>query len=168
MIVQKYCSYMFLVHIQYHSPIDIFNPSQLDIMNLPLDSSLFIPHLILRKFLNRTACPPSFSKPQTSPVAPWRLPDADADEEHITSDIGSVGDFAAGSEVAFGTILQRTYSVLGARMHYGHPDIMNKQPLGCGKEVDRYLSGMWKGCGYLSYFVISNRLERSITYIYIS
>ena len=51
-------------------------------------------------------------------------------QEHITSDIGSVGDFAAGSEVAFGTILQRTYSVLGARMHYGHPDIMNKQPLG--------------------------------------
>jgi len=48
-------------------------------------------------------------------------------QEHITSDIGSVGDFAAGSEVAFGTILQRTYSVLGARMHYGHPDIMNKQ-----------------------------------------
>ena len=37
-------------------------------------------------------------------------------QEHITSDIGSVGDFAAGSEVAFGTILQRTYSVLGARM----------------------------------------------------
>ena len=50
-------------------------------------------------------------------------------QEHITSDIGSVGDFAAGSEVAFGTILQRTYSVLGARMHYGHPDIMNKQLL---------------------------------------
>ena len=55
-------------------------------------------------------------------------------QEHITSDIGSVGDFAAGSEVAFGTILQRTYSVLGARMHYGHPDIMNKQPLG-GKDL---------------------------------
>jgi len=47
--------------------------------------------------------------------------------EHITSDIGSVGDFAAGSEMAFGTILQRSYAVLGARMHYGHPDIMNKQ-----------------------------------------
>jgi hypothetical protein len=47
--------------------------------------------------------------------------------EHITSDIGSVGDMAASAEVAFGTILQRTYSVLGARMHYGHPDIMNKQ-----------------------------------------
>ncbi|CAE8613004.1 unnamed protein product [Polarella glacialis] len=47
--------------------------------------------------------------------------------EHITSDIGSIGDFAAGSEVAFGTILQRSYSVLGARMHYGHPDFMNKQ-----------------------------------------
>eukprot|EP00913_Durusdinium_trenchii_P035902 g33594.t1 len=46
--------------------------------------------------------------------------------EHITSDIGSIGDFAASAEVAFGTILQRTYAVLGARMHYGHPDIMNK------------------------------------------
>jgi hypothetical protein len=46
--------------------------------------------------------------------------------EHITSDIGSVGDMAASAEVAFGTILQRTYAVLGARMHYGHPDIMNK------------------------------------------
>jgi hypothetical protein len=46
--------------------------------------------------------------------------------EHITSDIGSIGDFAASAEVAFGTILQRTYAVLGGRMHYGHPDIMNK------------------------------------------
>jgi len=46
--------------------------------------------------------------------------------EHITSDIGSIGDFAASAEVAFGTILQRSYLALGARMHYGHPDIMNK------------------------------------------
>lgn len=47
--------------------------------------------------------------------------------EHITSDFGSVGDFAASSELAFGTISQRSYSLLGARMHYGHPDIMNKE-----------------------------------------
>jgi len=47
--------------------------------------------------------------------------------EHITSDIGSIGDFAASAEIAFGTILQRTYAILGARMHYGHPDIMNHQ-----------------------------------------
>merc|ERR1719330_1545728 len=47
--------------------------------------------------------------------------------EHMTSDFGSVGDFAAGSELAFGTVLQRSHAVLGARMHYGHPDIMNKQ-----------------------------------------
>ncbi|CAK9114863.1 1 [Durusdinium trenchii] len=47
--------------------------------------------------------------------------------EHITSDLGSVGDFAAGSETAFCTLLQRSYAVLGARMHYGHPDLMNKQ-----------------------------------------
>jgi hypothetical protein len=46
--------------------------------------------------------------------------------EHITSNIGSVGDMAASAEQAFGTILQRSYAVLGARMHYGHPDIMNK------------------------------------------
>eukprot|EP00434_Breviolum_minutum_P031555 symbB.v1.2.027900.t1/scaffold2896.1/size67727/2 len=47
--------------------------------------------------------------------------------EHITSDLGSVGDFAAGSEMAFCTLLQRSYAVLGGRMHYGHPDLMNKQ-----------------------------------------
>jgi len=47
--------------------------------------------------------------------------------EHITSDIGSIGEFAASAEVAFGTILQRSYAVLGGRMHYGHPDLMNKQ-----------------------------------------
>jgi len=47
--------------------------------------------------------------------------------EHITSDFGSIGDFAAGAELAFGTVLQRSHAVLGARLHYGHPDIMNKQ-----------------------------------------
>eukprot|EP00913_Durusdinium_trenchii_P012210 g11468.t1 len=47
--------------------------------------------------------------------------------EHITSDIGSLGDFAAGAETAFGTVLQRCYAFLGARMHYGHPDMMNKE-----------------------------------------
>jgi 1,3-beta-glucan synthase len=47
--------------------------------------------------------------------------------EHITSDIGSVGDMAATAETSFGTIIQRSIAVLGARMHYGHPDIMNKQ-----------------------------------------
>ena len=46
--------------------------------------------------------------------------------EHITSDIGSLGDFAAGAETAFGTVLQRCYAFLGGRMHYGHPDMMNK------------------------------------------
>ena len=69
-------------------------------------------------------------------------------ECNASGDIGSIGDFAASAEVAFGTILQRTYAlklhcplcavvlassdsleaVLGARMHYGHPDIMNKSP----------------------------------------
>lgn len=46
--------------------------------------------------------------------------------ELITSDIGSIGDFAASSEFAFGTVLQRAHAALGGRMHYGHPDIMAK------------------------------------------
>mmetsp|Transcript_34276 Transcript_34276/g.80110 ORF Transcript_34276/g.80110 Transcript_34276/m.80110 type:complete len:2155 (+) Transcript_34276:54-6518(+) len=46
--------------------------------------------------------------------------------EHIFSDIGSIGTFAASSEFAFGTILQRAMAALGGRMHYGHPDIMSK------------------------------------------
>jgi len=46
--------------------------------------------------------------------------------EHITSDFGTIGDFAAGAETAFGTMLQRAYALLGSRMHYGHPDMMNK------------------------------------------
>lgn len=46
--------------------------------------------------------------------------------ELITSDIGSIGDFAASAEFAFGTILQRAYAALGGRMHYGHPDLMAK------------------------------------------
>ena len=44
----------------------------------------------------------------------------------LPGDIGSLGDFAAGAETAFGTVLQRSYGFLGARMHYGHPDMMNK------------------------------------------
>jgi len=47
--------------------------------------------------------------------------------EHITSDFGSIGDFAASAELAFGTILHRSYAALGGRMHYGHPDMMNKE-----------------------------------------
>ena len=34
-------------------------------------------------------------------------------------DLGSVGDFAAGSEMAFCTLLQRSYAVLGGRMYLG-------------------------------------------------
>ena len=34
-------------------------------------------------------------------------------------DLGSVGDFAAGSEMAFVTLLQRSYALLGARMRLG-------------------------------------------------
>ena len=45
--------------------------------------------------------------------------------EHITVDVGSVEEFAAEAETAFGTILLRVYRVLGVRIHYGHPDMMN-------------------------------------------
>ncbi|CAD7698034.1 unnamed protein product [Ostreobium quekettii] len=40
---------------------------------------------------------------------------------------GALGGFAAGTEFAFGTILQRTMTFPGrARFHYGHPDVWNK------------------------------------------
>ena len=38
---------------------------------------------------------------------------------HWGGDLGSVGDFAAGSEMAFCTLLQRSYAVLGGRMYLG-------------------------------------------------
>ena len=65
-------------------------------------------------------------------LEPGRLPGPDLWALPVSlpaGDMGSVGDFAAGSEMAFCTILQRSYAVLGARMHYGHPDLMNKQLL---------------------------------------
>jgi 1,3-beta-glucan synthase len=40
---------------------------------------------------------------------------------------GALGDFAASSELAFGTLLQSTMaSVLQSRYHYGHPDMFDK------------------------------------------
>ncbi|GFH27964.1 FKS1_dom1 domain-containing protein, partial [Haematococcus lacustris] len=48
--------------------------------------------------------------------------------EDIFSDkAGALGSFAAAAEFAFGTIVQRTMDTPGnVRMHYGHPDLMNK------------------------------------------
>jgi len=47
--------------------------------------------------------------------------------EHIFSDIGLLGKWAADNEFAFGTVVQRTMdSPLKARLHYGHPDMMDK------------------------------------------
>ena len=47
--------------------------------------------------------------------------------EHIFSGLGALGDFAASSELAFGTLLQSTMaSVLQSRYHYGHPDFFDK------------------------------------------
>jgi len=47
--------------------------------------------------------------------------------EHIFSNTGSLGDFAATSELVFGTMTQRVLTKpLRARMHYGHPDVMDK------------------------------------------
>lgn len=47
--------------------------------------------------------------------------------EHIFSGLGALGEFAASSELAFGTVVQSTMaSVLQSRFHYGHPDIFDK------------------------------------------
>ena len=37
-----------------------------------------------------------------------------------------MGTFAARAETSFNTVLQRAYCSLRARMHYGHPDVHNK------------------------------------------
>ena len=47
--------------------------------------------------------------------------------EYIFSNIGAMGDFAGGSELAFGTLVQRTMTYpLWSRLHYGHPDMLDK------------------------------------------
>ena len=47
--------------------------------------------------------------------------------EHVFSDLGTLGEFAAHSERCFGTIVQRTMSdPLQSRYHYGHPDMLDK------------------------------------------
>lgn len=47
--------------------------------------------------------------------------------EHIFSNVGIMGRLAADNEFAFGTVVQRTMDwPMGCRMHYGHPDIMDK------------------------------------------
>ena len=46
------------------------------------------------------------------------------------SDLGTPGEFAATHESVFGTIVQRTlYRPLDARLHYGHPDFIDKLTL---------------------------------------
>jgi len=47
--------------------------------------------------------------------------------EHIFSGLGSLGEFAASSELVFGTLVQRTMAYpLYSRYHYGHPDLLSK------------------------------------------
>ena len=47
--------------------------------------------------------------------------------EHIFSGIGAMGAFAAGGELCFGTLVQRTMAYpLWSRYHYGHPDYLDK------------------------------------------
>lgn len=40
---------------------------------------------------------------------------------------GALGSYAAATELAFGTMIQRVMAYPGrVRMHYGHPDVFNK------------------------------------------
>jgi len=75
------------------------------------ESSLFLP-LALQEFAT---------------VRDGRRPGILGFREHIFSDIGLLGRLAADSEFAFGTVIQRTMDwPLQARLHYGHPDMMDK------------------------------------------
>ena len=71
--------------------------------------------------------------PNQSPYAAWdtkefaRSPVAivGAREYIFSENIGILGDVAAGKEQTFGTLTARTWSWLGAKLHYGHPDFLN-------------------------------------------
>jgi len=71
--------------------------------------------------------------PNQSPYAAWdakefaRSPVAivGAREYIFSESIGILGDVAAGKEQTFGTLTARTWSWLGAKLHYGHPDFLN-------------------------------------------
>ncbi|OLL22830.1 1,3-beta-glucan synthase component FKS1 [Neolecta irregularis DAH-3] len=46
--------------------------------------------------------------------------------EYIFSEnMGVLGDVAAGKEQTFGTLFARTLSLIGGKLHYGHPDFLN-------------------------------------------
>eukprot|EP00929_Paragymnodinium_shiwhaense_P061983 TRINITY_DN30951_c0_g1_i1.p1 TRINITY_DN30951_c0_g1~~TRINITY_DN30951_c0_g1_i1.p1 ORF type:complete len:1604 (-),score=362.26 TRINITY_DN30951_c0_g1_i1:181-4992(-) len=76
------------------------------------ESSLFLP-LALQEF-NRV-----------TPAG--RRPGILGFREHIFSNIGILGKMAADSEFAFGTVVQRTMDwPMESRLHYGHPDMMDK------------------------------------------
>ena len=50
--------------------------------------------------------------------------------EHIFSGLGALGDFAAGSEAVFGSLVQNVMAgLLYSRYHYGHPDLMDKMAM---------------------------------------
>ena len=71
--------------------------------------------------------------PNQSPYAAWdakefaRSPVAivGAREYIFSENIGILGDVAAGKEQTFGTLTARTWSWLGSKLHYGHPDFLN-------------------------------------------
>lgn len=60
------------------------------------------------------------SKTSAAPVAI-----VGAREYIFSENIGILGDVAAGKEQTFGTLFARTLAVIGAKLHYGHPDFVN-------------------------------------------
>ena len=63
--------------------------------------------------------------------------------EHIFSGLGSLGEFAASSELVFGTLVQRTMAYpLYARYHYGHPDMLSKAAMIAQGGVSKATKGL--------------------------
>jgi len=63
--------------------------------------------------------------------------------EHIFSGLGSLGEFAASSELVFGTLVQRTMAYpLYARYHYGHPDMLSKTAMIAQGGVSKATKGL--------------------------
>ena len=62
-------------------------------------------------------------------------------EYPFTERLSTVGRFMAYEELSFGTIAQRVLSMLGTRLHYGHPDFFDgfwSKTVGLSKANPRY------------------------------
>ena len=67
---------------------------------------------------------------------------AGAREYIFSENIGVLGDLAAGKEQTFGTLVARSLSWLGGKLHYGHPDFLNALYMATQSSVSKAQKGL--------------------------